>query len=275
MPKTPIALKIGTYDFWFDGEPIVPGDTIEERFANLEAWGFQGVQLGRPSTELGWPAIHKALANSTISLPIVGGGGDLLVPEPEARAAARERIAEGLRLAAEFGAVGSIVVPMRRPRLSPPEPPRTLYDVERELAIEELSLLAPIAEATGQKIILEPLNRYESHFLQRLGQAADVCRAVNSPGVKMMADFFHMNIEEVDMGRAIEEVADCLAYVHLADSQRYEPGSGHLDFRPGLAALKRIGYDGWLTFECRILGPDKGKALAESAAFIRQLWAEV
>lgn len=55
---------------------------------------------------------------------------------------------------------------------------------------------------------------------------------------------------------------------------RYQPGAGHLDFRPGLAALKRIGYDGWLTLECRILGPDKGRALAESAQLVRRLWDE-
>ena len=55
----------------------------------------------------------------------------------------------------------------------------------------------------------------------------------------------------------------------------YQPGAGHLDFGPGLAALKRIGYDGFMTLECRILGKDKGKALAESARYIREIWADV
>jgi len=108
-----------------------------------------------------------------------------------------------------------------------------------------------------------------------VGQAAEICRAVGSPGIKLMADFFHMNIEEADMGRAIEEVADCLAYVHLADSNRYQPGAGHLDFRPGLAALKRIGYDGYMTLECKILGEDQGQALIETARYIRTIWDEV
>jgi sugar phosphate isomerase/epimerase len=90
-----------------------------------------------------------------------------------------------------------------------------------------------------------------------------------------MADFFHMNIEEIDMGQAIEETAEYLGYVHLADSNRYQPGAGHLDFQPGLAALKRIGYDGFMTLECRVLGKDKGKALAESAQLVRNLWDKV
>ena len=124
-------------------------------------------------------------------------------------------------------------------------------------------------------MILAPINRYETHLLKTVGQAAEICRAVGSPGIKLMADYFHMNIEEADMGRAIEDVADCLAYVHLADSNRYQPGAGHLDFRPGLAALKRIGYDGYLTLECKILGEDQGQALVECARYIRAIWDEV
>jgi sugar phosphate isomerase/epimerase len=90
-----------------------------------------------------------------------------------------------------------------------------------------------------------------------------------------MADFFHMNIEEIDLGQAIRDTAEHLGYVHLADSNRYQPGAGHLDFRPGLAALKRIGYDGFMTLECRIMGTDKGRALAKSARYIRDLWEQV
>ena len=269
-------LRLGTYDFWFDGEEIVPGDTLEERLANLETWGYQGIQLGRQSRELGWPAIKEALAGSSIELCIAGGGGGLLSAEKQTRQEGVERIKEGLQLAADLGAIGSIVVPIgRTPEISRPDPPRTLYDAQRDILIEQLALIAPTAEETGALVILEPLNRYETHFLQRLDQAAEICRAVGSPGVKMMADFFHMNIEEADMGEAIEGAADCLAYVHLADSNRYQPGSGHLDFRPGFAALKRIGYDGWMTLECKITGEDKGKALVESARYVREIWDQV
>jgi sugar phosphate isomerase/epimerase len=124
-------------------------------------------------------------------------------------------------------------------------------------------------------MMLEPLNRYESQFIQRLEQAHKVCEAVGSPNVGFMADLFHMNIEEVDMGQAIEATGDYLRYVHLADSNRFEPGAGHLDFRPALGALKRIGYDGFMTLECRVMGADKGRALTDAAALIRRLWDQV
>jgi sugar phosphate isomerase/epimerase len=268
-------LKLGTYEAWFDGEVIVPGATLQERLANLEAWGYQGIQLWRGTTEMGWPAIKEALANSSIQLCIAGGGGSLLSADPEVRRNGVERLKQGLQVAADMGAVGTIVVPVRRPEIDPPPPPKTLYELQSEILIEELAEVAPTAEALGVAVILEPLNRYESQYIQRVGQAAEICRAVGSPGIKLMADFFHMNIEEVDIAQAIEDVADCLGYVHLADSNRFEPGAGHLDFKPGLAALKRIGYDGFMTMECRIMGEDKAKALQDSAQLIRRLWDEV
>ncbi len=276
-------LKLGAMEHWFDGEPVVPGRTLAERLANLESWGYQGVQLGALTRGLGVPEIKEAFAQSSVKLLIHGRRGQLLAADPATRQLAVEEISQGLREAAELDAVGAIVVPIRvQPDIPPPGPPsfgsrpmKTVVDLERELLIEGLSKIAPVAEEVGKPIILEPLNRYETHLLKTVGQAAEICRAVGSPGIKLMADFFHMNIEEADMGQAIENVADCLAYVHLADSNRYQPGAGHLDFRPGLAALKRIGYDGYLTLECKILGADQGQALIETARYIRTIWDEV
>lgn len=276
-------LKLGAMEHWFDGEPIVPGKTLAERFANLESWGYQGVQFGAMTRGMGVSEIKQAFAQTSIRLLIHGRRGQLLAADAATRQLAIEEISEGLREAAELDAVGAIVVPIRvQPEIAPPGPPsfgsrpmKTVVDLERDLLIEGLSKIAPVAEEVGKPVILEPLNRYETHLLKTVGQAAEICRAVDSPGIKLMADFFHMNIEEADMGRAIEEVADCLAYVHLADSNRYQPGAGHLDFRPGLAALKRIGYDGYMTLECKILGEDHGQALIECAQYIRSIWDEV
>jgi sugar phosphate isomerase/epimerase len=269
--------KLGTYEAWFDGEVVVPGVTLEERLANLQAWGYDGIQLQRKTLqEYTLADLKRAFAQSSVKLCIHGGGGGLLASDPRARQAGVEQVKQGLREAADLGALGSIIVPIRvQPEIAPPLPPKTLWELEREILIEELFEIAPVAEETGAKVILEPLNRYESHFLKQLGQAAEICRTVGNKSITFMADFFHMNLEEVDLGQAIEENADYLSYVHLADSNRYEPGAGHLDFRPGLAALKRTGYAGYLTLECRILGADKGRALTESARLIRRLWDEV
>jgi sugar phosphate isomerase/epimerase len=272
------VLKLGAYECWFDGEEIVPGSTLEERLATLESLGYQGIQLQRSTIRsLGPATVQEAFADSSIQLcvfsePWVAQGG-LLAADPEDREAALEQVKEWLHWAARLGAAG--VNSAIRPNIARPEPPGSLRDREMEILVEQLSRAALVAEETGACVILEPLNRYESHFLNTLEQGVEICRAVGSPAIKIMGDFFHMNIEEADIGQSIEEAGDYLAYIHLADSNRFQPGAGHLDFRPGLAALKRIGYDGFMTLECRIAGDDKARALTESAAYIRDIYDQV
>lgn len=275
-----MAVKLGVLEHWFDGEPVVPGRTLDERLHNLDEAGYQGIQLSAVSLREGREAIRKSLSQSSIKLLIHGRRGQVLAGDPETRARAVEDISAGLHEAAELGAVGSILVPIRiQPEITAPSPPsfgvhpmKTVVDLEREILIDQLTRIAPAAEASGVPIILEPLNRYETHLIKSLDDAAEICRAVGSPGIKMMGDFFHMNLEDDDMGAAIERNADCLAYIHLADSNRFQPGTGHLDFRPGFSALKRIGYDGYMTFECKIKGEATVAALQESAVYIRNIW---
>jgi sugar phosphate isomerase/epimerase len=271
------VVKLGAMDHWFDRETVVPGDTIEERLANLAAWGYQGLHPGVVTREIPLADLKRAFANSSVKWLTHARRGRILGPDEETRQAAVEEICQGLREAAQLGVdVGSLMVPIRvQPEMASPPPPKTLVELETEILVEQLRKIAPVAEEVGVPIVLEPLNRYETHLLTRLGQTAKVCRATGSPAIKMMADFFHMNIEEADMAQAIEESADRLAYVHLADSNRYQPGAGHLDFRTPLAALKRVGYGGFMTLECRILGEDKGAALQESARLIRATWDAV
>lgn len=275
-----MTIKLGVLEHWFDGEPVVPGATLAERLANLEAAGYVGIQLSAVSHRAGFESVRKTLAGSNIRLLIHGRHGQILAGDPEIRAQAVTTISEGLREAAEVGAVGAILVPIRtQPDIAPPPPPsfgvhraKTVVDLEKEILIDQLGKIAPVAEEVGVPVILEPLNRYESHLLKSLDDAAEICRAVGSPGIKMMGDFFHMNLEDDDMGAAIERNADCLAYIHLADSGRYQPGTGHLDFKPGFAALKRIGYDGYMTLECKIKGEATVDALRETADYIRREW---
>ncbi len=100
--------------------------------------------------------------------------------------------------------------------------------------------------------MLEPINRYETHFYHRLDQARAVCDQIDSDRIKICADFFHMNIKEPDIAASIESSAGYIFHVQLGDSNRLLPGQGHIDFPSGFAALQRIGYDRYLALECRI-----------------------
>lgn len=82
-----------------------------------------------------------------------------------------------------------------------------------------------------------------------------------------------MHIEEADVAASIRAAGKQIVYVHVADSNRKQPGRGHLDLRPGFAALKAVGYDGYLGVECGLLGDPEG-ALQEAAANVRRAWEE-
>jgi sugar phosphate isomerase/epimerase len=98
-------------------------------------------------------------------------------------------------------------------------------------------------------IALEALNRYETHLLRTLDDAERLRRLIDAPSVQLMADVFHMNIEEDSIPAALRAHAQHIVHVHLADSQRREPGSGHLDFDAVFEALADNGYTGALAME--------------------------
>jgi sugar phosphate isomerase/epimerase len=109
--------------------------------------------------------------------------------------------------------------------------------------------------------------------MNRQEHAAEICRAVGSPHVKILADFFHMHIEERSLAGALRQVGPYLGYIHVADSNRLEPGAGFQDFRTPFAALKEVGYDGWITVESGASG-DPETALREANQRLREWWEE-
>ena len=154
-------------------------------------------------------------------------------------------------------------------RLPPFKPPRG-PDEDRAVLLEALAELGEHAAREGVLVLLEPLNRYEDHMLNRVEQAVDLCRAVASGAVRVMGDFFHMNVEEADLAASIRAAGAYLKHMHLADSNRRHPGAGHTDFAPAFEALRAIGYGGWLALECHVT-VELEVLLAESALAIRPL----
>ncbi|MGH3146387.1 MAG: sugar phosphate isomerase/epimerase family protein [Rubrobacter sp.] len=251
---------------------MTPGETLPERLAWLERVGLDGIELEDRSLDLQAEELRAIFADSPVSAANVPGSGALIDPDPKERAAARELTSRRLHLAGELGAVGVLVVPQfgSAPRLNDLSPYKTASELERELFALQLEELAPAASQAGVPIFLEPLNRYEQHLVNRLEQGVAFAERARS-GVGIMADFFHMNIEEADIAASIRAAGPHIVYVHVADSNRLQPGRGHLDFSPGFAALKEVGYDGYLGIECGIEGPYE-ESLAESAALLRELW---
>jgi sugar phosphate isomerase/epimerase len=253
-------------------ENMAPGETVPEKLAWLERVGLDGMELHSASMKLQPDELVAVFAGSPVRASAIEGIPKLLDPDPAERAAVKDAIRARLELAARLGAVGVLVVPQfgRKPALPDLTPFHTAVELETELFVAQLAELAPTARAAGVSLFQEPLNRYEAYLVNRLEQGVAFGERVG-PEIGVMADFFHMNIEEADIPASIRAAGNRLVYVHTADSNRQQPGMGHLDFRPGFAALKGIGYDGWIALECRVVGL-YDDAIRETAAFLRAEW---
>jgi sugar phosphate isomerase/epimerase len=120
------------------------------------------------------------------------------------------------------------------------------------------------AKSEGVEIWIEPLNRYEDHMVNRLEQGAALCELVDLSSVGVVADIFHMGIEETNTPAALVTIRRWLRHLHGADSTRAEPGSGQTDFTAIKSALVGIGYSGFVALECRLIG-DPLEALRRAA----------
>lgn len=242
-------------------EGLIPGSTFAEKLTRLGDYGFEGVELSGAAlfASGGFEERRDALKESPIKASSICGGFscETVHPNPQNRATCVDALKRLMAMAAELGAVGPISVPIfnRMDRIPDLSPYKSQHQLEKELLIHMLGDIGKYGEEVGSCLILEPLNRYESNALADIEEGAEVCRTVNSPGVKLMADFFHMHIEQPDIPASLRTVGDVLIHCHLADSTRKEPGSGFTDFRSGFAALKEIGFAGYMALECGLTGP--------------------
>jgi D-psicose/D-tagatose/L-ribulose 3-epimerase len=105
------------------------------------------------------------------------------------------------------------------------------------------------AEQLGVTLCLEPLNRFETYFLNTLEDASQLIHEIGDPNIRIHFDTFHANIEEKKPAVALRSAAKDLGHVHISENDRGIPGTGHVDWHGILSVLREVGYDGWLTIE--------------------------
>lgn len=265
---------------------VAGNGTLLQQFQWIKDFGFEGVEINswekldgcRGKKLLSLEGEIKAAMDKT-GLPVTSICGgvhfEFLDVDPEKRRADMERMKNALKLAGRLKANGVILVPIFHRHIHgvipPPDlsPWKTSVELQKELLTVEVKELAEVAGEAGTSVILEPLNRYEAPWFNRLEHGAEMCERVNSKAVGFMADFFHMNIEETDPPASIRKHKKWLNHVHLADNTRLEPGTGTTDFRSGFAALKEIGFKGAMALECGVSG-DRAKSLRECAKRLKE-----
>ena len=251
---------------------LVPGDTLREKYDNARRYGFDGMELsGFPMIDLAREAVRDRVP---VTAMCSGHRGWFIDPDPKQIAACKEDVRTLLELGGELGAP-LIVVPIygRTHNLPPHCGTGRTRDEDRALWLAGLREVTEHAEQVGGSLLIEAINRFENSISVKVADAVGFAREIDSPNVRMMGDVFHMNIEEVDMGQALVDAGDMLAYVHLGDSQRLEPGQGHLDWPNVFEGLARRGYDGYASMECNLSGPGE-EVLPAAVRFLRTTIAE-
>ncbi|MGC9328092.1 MAG: sugar phosphate isomerase/epimerase family protein [Candidatus Hinthialibacter sp.] len=126
---------------------------------------------------------------------------------------------------------------------------RRRTEEEWKWGIDMMKKVAAMAEKTGVILALEAINRFETYFINTIADAAKFAKEVDHPNFKIMFDTFHANIEEENITKAMEEVGDYIAHVHISENHRGIPGTGHIRFGEVFNTLKKIKYDNWCTIE--------------------------
>jgi sugar phosphate isomerase/epimerase len=255
-------------------EHLLPGTTLQAKWDAALAWGFDAIELrgaGGHALRGRLPELLAAQRDGVV-MPTVCVDMDHFIGDfdPARRADALANMATQLAVVGALGGVGAMTPAswgMFSRRLPPFVPPRSA-EGDREVLLGALCRLGEVAAREGVLLLLEPLNRYEDHMVNTLAQAAELARATGLASVQVGADTYHMNIEEADPLAALRANADRLGHVQLSDSNRLEPGAGHLDWAALLRCLEAIGYGGHLTFECRLSG-DPARVLPRATALLR------
>ncbi len=212
--------------------------------------GFNAVELAvRDPKSINIDETKAILANYALPVPAIGTGQafgeeglSFTDPDPDIRAQAVQRIKDQMDFSKEVGKAQVIIGLIRG-----------IVEDDADLDEAEENFIKAMQECADYDpdivLTVEPINRYETNLYNDLLSMKEVIDKIDRPNVKMLIDTFHMNIEEPDMIESILKVQDYISHVHVADSNRWAPGCGHIDFAKIIATLEEIGYDGAISAE--------------------------
>lgn len=255
-------------------EGIAPGESLAEKLDFMESLGVVGFEPGGRGLASRVKEIQDALSGRNIKVSAICAGFDgfILAEDPAVKELFDRTMREIVAAAGELGSTGVIMVPAFNHQT--PCKPHTMDT--RNYLCEQLHDLGEFALEHGTTVILEPLNRNEAFYMRQVADAAAIARDSDSKGVKAMGDFWHMSEETSDYGALMSAGKEYLQHVHIASrGRRVMPGEdGEKDYYvDGFRALKEIGYDKYVSFECGTKG-DRATTVAAAVDLLRKQWAE-
>lgn len=225
----------------------------EKQFALLDGIrerGFDGVEIPLIHPEDFEAAkIHRAITGSGLECTVcqvLPRGLSLISPDAAIRRATVDHVRVCAEKTAEAGA-HIMAGPVYNPVGVFTGVRRTSEEWTR--AVEGYRELGPALAKVGVHLALEPLNRFETYFLNTTADAVALCTEVAHPNIGILWDTFHANIEEKHSGNALLASGKYLKHVHTCENDRGTPGTGHVNWDGVFSALEQLGYNGWLTIE--------------------------
>ena len=240
-------------------------------FPTFKQWGFDSVEIAIEDASHVDPAFLKAeldkcglVAGSTCAC--YGPDRDLR-GTPEAQRAAMDYVRSLLDYMVVLDSpvlIGPVYSAVGRADAVPPAE----YKQQWKTVVKNLKALCRYAEKRGKVLAMEPLNRFETDFINTCDQALKMVRAVRSPALKLLLDTFHMNIEEKNQAATIRKTGKLLGHFHACGSDRGTPGNDHIDWKSIAEALKDINYQGDVVIESFTTDV---KVIARAAAIWRRI----
>lgn len=245
---------------------------LETNLALIAALGYDGVELAiRDPNQIDLDSLVALVRKFNLRVPSIGTGQawgeeglSFTDPNPHIREHAIERIKSHIPAASRFGAV--IIIGLIRGIVKPGVDPAQAMD----WLVEALRECSETARLQGIRLALEPINRYETTLINTVSQGLELIERIGADNFGLLLDTFHMNIEEPTIEDSIRDCDEHIFHFHVADSNRWYPGAGHLDFKSILTALDSTSYQGWVSGEF-LPKPDAETAAQKSIAFLRQI----
>jgi sugar phosphate isomerase/epimerase len=255
------------------GGPFVFWDDLSCAAAEASRLGFDAIEIFAPApAALDAETLRKILQQNRLQLAALGTGAGWVLhkwhlshSDPAVRAQAVLFVKEMITLGSGFGA----------PAILGSMQGRYEGEVSREQALswlaEALDVLGEHAATCHVPLLYEPLNRYETNLLNRAEDVVAFIRCLKTKNVKVLADVFHLNIEEASLPDAIRTYGELLGHLHFADNNRRAVGFGGIDYASVVTALREIKYEGYVSGEV-LPWPDSPSAARQTIASYRKLF---
>jgi sugar phosphate isomerase/epimerase len=253
-------------------EAVALKGNFEANLTKIAGWGYDGVELAvRNPDLLDWKQLAEMNGKHGLIVPAIGTGQawgeehlSFTSLDQAVRRAAVERIKRQIEFARRFDAL--VIIGLIR-GITPQGQPKKESMHNLMVCLEEC---LGTAASTGVRLAIEPLNRYETDLIHSVQEGLALIQEIGSSCLGLLLDTFHMNIEEANIENSIIRAGKQIFHFHVADSNRWHPGAGHLDFGSILGALQSTGYTGWISGEFMPL-PDADSAAARGIHFLKLL----